>query len=246
MHNLFIVRSRAIRRANAEAAIDLRTRRTWYEGAEVTPPTTPPATEPTEAPAPDNVGGDGKITATDGMVSMTQSALDKIMADRAAQAKRSVLKEAGIENPDDLKVIVDAHKQAELKRKEAEEANKSALDKKQEQLTAAMSANTEAQSTIKMLRIENAIMRIAPGMSIPPAHFEALIKLMNVDAITMTANKVEDKDVEAALKITLEANPFLVASSNGKSHGSPIRTVTGVVKPPKPEPPVPERSKFRL
>ena len=179
-----------------------------------------------EKPTSTNVGGDGNKPANEDMVQMTQSALDKIMGDRAAQAQRSLLSKLGVDDFDSLATIIEAQKQAEEAKVAAEEANKSEFQKLQEQLEASKALYVATLERNKALQIQNAIKDIAPAKQVPASHFEALIKLMDTTDIAIVDGVVNIESVGKALDKTLEANPFLKVAANGKTNGfgSPVRT----------------------
>jgi hypothetical protein len=197
---------------------------------------TEPTTTETPAPATTdaNTGTNkGDDTRT---VQMSQSDLDRLMADRAGQAKRNaigdLLNTLGVADVGALQSMAESHKQAEEAKLKAEEASKSELDKINEQLTASKQANVSSAATIKQLRIENAIMRLAPGKDIPADRFKDLLKLMDTSGIEIVDNSVDDADVEKAIDKTLEGREYLKANTatNGQKprQGSPKRQPTTV------------------
>jgi len=194
---------------------------------------------PQEGQITSDVGGDSKTPDNASIVSMSQTALDKIMADRAAQAKRSLLSEIGIEDVTVLKSIIEAQKQADEAKIAATEAAKSELQKKQEMLDASVALQVKQADTIKRLQIESAIKDIAPSKEIPANHFAALLKLMDTTGITIADGVVDIDSVGKVLDTTLESNPFLKAPE-GKQNGfgSPVRAnkpqIRNIEQPAKP------------
>ncbi len=137
---------KATRRNNAEALIDLSRRRVWYDGED---DTTKKPEQTTETTVPDANADTGKPTGEQDkskMVQMPQSDLDRLMADRAGQAKRNalsdLLKDLDVQDVSALKTIAESHKQAEEKRIAAEEANKTELQKSTDLLTASTAMQT--------------------------------------------------------------------------------------------------------
>ena len=204
-----------VRRDGAEAVVNLVQRRVWFD-EEPAPPTTPQ-----EGQEPENAGGGGKTPETPELLNLTQDSLNQMMGDRAKQAQRSQLKDLGVESIDTLKSMIEAYKQAETKRLADEEAAKSELQKESELKDAAIALQVKQDGAIKVLRIENAIMRLAPGKEVPADRFEDLLKLMDTSGIQMTDGVIADKDVEAAIDATLDGRDYLKAKMQSNRNGSP-------------------------
>lgn len=167
-----------------------------------------------------NVGGDAKTSDSGKLLQFTQDALNAMMADRAQQAKRSILKDIGIEDVDTLKAMVSEYKEIEAKRVAAEDAQKTELQKMQEQLEATRRIADEREAAIAKLKVETAITRLAPTKDVPNDRIEALLKLMDLSKL-LADNGVTDETIGKALDETLKANPFLV-QKQGNGIGSPV------------------------
>lgn len=215
---------KATRRLNAEAPINLNRRRNWYDGEGDTTKTTEATKTVPETNADTGKDKTGENTKT---VQMSQADLDRLMADRAGQAKRNalsdLLKDLDVQDVTALKAIAESHKQAEGKRIADEEAQKTELEKIETKLSDSVSLYEQSIVTNRELLIRLAITERAPGKGIDPIHFRDLQTLMiNKDSITITDGVVDDKTVDAAIDATLEGRDYLkVSAQNGKRPGSP-------------------------
>lgn len=223
------------------------TKDTTTEAEDATTKTTETKTETPEAGTDANTGASNTGEETPPTLPKTQKDLDGMFADRAGRAKRNALsdlaKSLEIGDVTELGEIVKSHKQAEEKRIADEEAQKSELQKKDDLLTASAALQTTQAQTIKTLRIENAIMRIAPGKNIPADRFADLLTLMDTTAITITEGVVADKDIEDAIDTTLKERDYLTAKGNGSGIGSPPSART-TAKTKQAEAPQPVKRKY--
>ena len=222
--NKYVVK--ATRRVNAEMPINLSRRRNWYDGTSETTETTTIETPAPETPNADtgtsNTGEQDKSK----MVQMPQSDLDRLMADRAGQAKRNavsdLLKTLGVPDVTTLTSMAESHKQAEEEKTAAEEAQKSELQKRDEQLASSVSVQTTQAQQINDLLIKVAVMETAPSKEIAAVYFGDLLTLMDKNSITITDGVVDRQTVEAAIDATLEGRDYLkVQATNGRTPGSP-------------------------
>jgi len=230
---------------------NLSKRRMWFDDAPDGKKQETPVTPAT--PAPDNNADTGKQKGeeTTKTVQMSQKDLDALFADRAGQAKSNaisdLLKTLGVSDVTALTTAMKSHNEAKEKRKADEEAAKSELQKKDDLLTASTTLQVTHLQTIKILRVENAIMRLAPAKEVPADRFMALLKLMDMDSIPITDGKIEDKDVETALDKTITDNPMLIIkSSNGQGYGSPSRKTSKQPQTPATPQPVTRNRKVSM
>lgn len=193
--------------------------------------TKPQETTEQITPVPDANADTGKDTTGEQdkskMVQMPQSDLDRLMADRAGQAKRNALSDLAkalkVENVNELDAIVESHKQAEEVKVAAEEANKTELQKSAALLNTSEDVRGKQAQTINDLLIENAVITIAPSKEVAMAYLADLLTLMDKSTIEIKDGVVDTKTVEAAIEKTLEDRDYLKASSsNGNRHGSPL------------------------
>jgi len=163
-------------------------------------------------------GGDTQPsdTQSEEKLQFTQSAYDHHLATRARQAKSAreteILEALGVDSMDTLKEVFDAHKAAQ-------EAKKTDLEKAQEQIAVLQTSAAEDKTAHDQLLIRNAVMVQAPTHEIPPDRLDALLTLMDTTSLTVKDGTVEG--VEAAIKATIEANPFLILAEKQDKKGTP-------------------------
>ena len=207
-------------------------------GTEAAVPGTTPSTkatpiappETTTIPVPDANADTGKDKTGEQdkskMVQMPQSDLDRLMADRAGQAKRNalsdLLKDLDVSDVTALKTIAESHKQAEEVRIAAEEAQKTELQKSTDLLTASTAMqSTQGQAIIELL-IKVAVMERAPAKEVQAVYFADLLQLMDKSVIEITDGVVNVETVDAAIDATLEGRDYLKAqATNNRTPGSP-------------------------
>lgn len=147
------------------------------------PPEAPPETPPEAPPEPVKLD-------------MTQADLDRIIADRLARDR------AKHADYDELKA-----KAAKLD--EIEEAQKSELEKLQDQLAENQRKAAEAQAERDGAIIQNAVLVEAGKQGVPQDRLGAALKLLDTNMLS-----VEDDGtvtgVQEAVKAMLEANAFLI------------------------------------
>jgi hypothetical protein len=198
---------------------------------------------------------DGKNDDSSQLKQFTQAQLDEMFRERASRAKSSVLKEAGVDDMDTLLKIKSAYDDFEKKRVEAEEANKTEVEKLQEALNQSNNQHSLTQNQVKLLRVENAIMRLAPGEGISADRFEGLLGLMDTSAIKLADdNSVSDEQVKEAIEATIAKFPYLKAEitegddskKSGKLNGkgSPTRRPQTPMQPA--DKPVSQRKRMKL
>jgi hypothetical protein len=227
-----VKRVKMVRRRNAEAPINLSQWRKWHDDKEEP---TPPSTTQEGSNTPDNVGGDSiKTPGQPATLHFTQDAIDKMQADRAAQAKRSLLKQAGVENVETLTEIVNAYKEQETKRLEAEEAAKTDLQKKEDEVNLLKRQNEAQVLENKKLLINYAVSRLAPGKDVPANRIADLLMLMDTSGIEITNGKLADKDIEAAIDAALKDREYLKEKTRLNSKGTPQRPRQGIDNVDKP------------
>jgi len=171
----------------------------------------------------------------------TQADIDRIVGERAQRAKEAgiseLLKDLGFENPDDLKTLVaDAKKRAD--------AEKSELDKANEQI-AALAKAKEAADKERAEAIERAnvtLMRSAVMAEAAKADYrirpEALADVWTfIDKASIKPKDGADGEytgIGDALKALAKAKPYLVQDGNG--HGTPRPGARKPADQGKPEP----------
>lgn len=162
-------------------------------------------------------GMNSESAASERVLQMTQSQLDELMGGRAQRAKAAAIKdllaEVGVENTDQLKTVFAAHKAAQ-------DAQKTDLQKAQEQIEALRRETNEKRAAYEQQLIRNAIMLKASTFEVPPDRLDALLRLMDKSSLTVKEETVEG--VDAALKATIAANPFLLYTDKGASKGTPL------------------------
>jgi hypothetical protein len=151
------------------------------------------------------------------LLQITQSALDDLMGARAQRAKAAAIKdllsELGIEEVSQLKSVFESHKAAQ-------EAKKSDLEKAQERIDALVRDVSLRQTANEELLIRGEIMLKAPTYEVPPDRLDALLRLIDKSVLTVKDGKVEG--VDAALRATIEANPFLLYIEKEPRKGTPL------------------------
>jgi hypothetical protein len=190
-------------------------------GTQVPPEdTTNDSTETNANTGSETTTGDETKTLT-----MTQEHLNKLFADRAAQAKRNavsdLLKEFGVDNVNDLKTAMESFKEFETKRQEQAEAEKTELQKKQELLDASVAKQAELARQLSRTQIDNAVQRIAPAKNVPPDRYPGLLQLLDRSLINTKNGEIKDEEVEAAIDATLKLHAYLISVQSGSQHGSP-------------------------
>lgn len=129
-------RIRSLRHRHAEAAVDLRRRRAWFDDEQQQP-----TQSTSETPKPDTAPGQ----QSGQQATFTQEQLNQIVGDRVKRAEESRIKklldELGVDSADTLTRLV----QAERQRAEGE---KSELQKLQERLAAAEKNAADAQNLL--------------------------------------------------------------------------------------------------
>ncbi|MBI3161288.1 MAG: hypothetical protein HYZ23_02200 [Chloroflexi bacterium] len=175
----------------------------------------------------------------------TQEELDALFAQRAAQAKGSALadlfKEIGVENADGLKTLI-------AKAKEADDAQKTELQKAQDKATAAEKSLADQkdahEKTLAELgkRILDTEIKIAAGREIKDKDGKIIRPKFRTDALDVVLLSVARKDIaekegaytgiEEALGVLAKEKPFLTeAESTTTQRGTP-----GGERPRKPNP----------
>jgi len=195
------------------------------------PGTTPSTTVPiapteTTTTVPNADTGKDKTGENTKTVQMSQTDLDRLMADRAGQAKRNalsdLLKDLDVQDVTALKAIAESHKQADEKRLADEEAQKTELQKERDLKDASIAIQTTQAAANHDLLIKIAIMERAPAKEIDPVHYRDLQTLMNKSGIEVVDGVVDEKTVDAAIDATLEGRDYLkVQATNGRPPGSP-------------------------
>jgi hypothetical protein len=170
---------------------------------------------------------DGKNDESSQLKQFTQAQLDEMFRERASRAKSSVLKDVGVDDMDTLLKMKAAYDDFEKKRIETEEANKTEVEKLQDALNSSKNEHSLTQNQVKLLRVENAIMRLAPDMGIGADRFEGLIALMPTGEIKMgDDNTIEDEQVKKAIEATVAKFPYLKAEvkedDGGKKKGGKL------------------------
>jgi hypothetical protein len=190
-------------------------------GTQVPPEETPNDSTETNA----NTGSEittGDETKT---LTMTQEHLNKLFADRAAQAKRNaerdLLKKYNFENVTELDSAMESFKEFEAKRQEQAEAEKTELQKQKELLDASIAKQVELAKQLTRTSIDNAVQRIAPTKNVPADRFPGLLKLLDRSLINTNNGEVKDEEVEAAIDATLKLHAYLISVQSGSQHGSP-------------------------
>ncbi len=190
---------------------------------QVTPKTTPDNTNVDTDK--DKIGESNNKT-----VQMSQTDLDRLMADRAGQAKRNavsdLLKDLDVQDVTALKVIAESHKQAEEKATQAAEAAKSNEQRLADEIVQLKDFQVKSIADSNRWQIVAAIQRLAPGKDVPADRFADLLTLMDTSGIKVSEGTIDDKDVETAIDATLDGRDYLKANSSAetqKPKGSPTR-----------------------
>ncbi|MDD2921465.1 MAG: hypothetical protein PHQ36_04195 [Anaerolineales bacterium] len=194
----------------------------------------------TNDPSPD---GDNKPKGK----TFTQEELDALFTQRATQAKTSALselfKEIGVENADTLKAII-------TKAKEADDAQKTELQKAQDKANAADKAladqKTAHETALAELekRIQDSEIKITAGSEVTDKDGKVIRPRARADALDVILLSVERKDIakkdnaytgiEEALDALFKAKPFLFEDEQAiPIKGSP--TDNKLRKPNKPK-----------
>jgi hypothetical protein len=204
-------------------------------------------TEQKETPS---LGGETQTT-NDNVVQIKQEALDALIGKRLNVERKKwesrLLGSLGIDSLDALKKTVSEQKQKQ-------EAEKTELQKAQEQLAAYQAQLIDAQAERDGVLIQMAIANEATKQGIPADRINALLRLMDKNTIVIEEGSV--KGVDELVKKTINDNPFLTLvaqvetkQTNGtqRTPGTPP-TKHQVPTPKRPEikPEEPLRTKFRL
>lgn len=151
------------------------------------------------------------------VLQITQSALDDLMGARAQRAKSAAIKELltelGVEDASQLKTVFEAHKAAQ-------EAKKSDLEKAQERIDDLQKKADVTRVAYEAQLIRSEIMLKAPSHDVPLDRLDALLRLMDISALSVKDGKVEG--VETAIKATVSANPFLLFVEQEQKKGTPL------------------------
>ncbi|QYY41468.1 hypothetical protein ACKE5C_11140 [Aneurinibacillus thermoaerophilus] len=149
-----------------------------------------------------NVGGDNGTNKQPAVSFQTQEDYDKALQG----AVTDYLKSLGIEKAEDLKGIIDAHKQQE-------EANKTAETKLAERDAELKTAN----STIQSLRVENAFILEAIKQGIDPEKLSDAIRLADLSKVEVTdGGKI--KNIDKHVSELVAAKPWLKVESTPTGH----------------------------
>ncbi|MED0756907.1 hypothetical protein P4S93_09215 [Aneurinibacillus thermoaerophilus] len=149
-----------------------------------------------------NVGGDNGTNKQPAVSFQTQEDYDKALQG----AVTDYLKSLGIEKAEDLKGIIDAHKQQE-------EANKTAETKLAERDAELKTAN----STIQSLQVENAFILEAIKQGIDPKKLSDAIRLADLSKVEVTdGGKI--KNIDKHVSELVAAKPWLKVESTPTGH----------------------------
>ncbi|MED0675798.1 hypothetical protein ABEV55_07915 [Aneurinibacillus thermoaerophilus] len=149
-----------------------------------------------------NVGGDNGTNKQPAVSFQTQEDYDKALQG----AVTDYLKSLGIEKAEDLKGIIDAHKQQE-------EANKTAETKLAERDAELKTAN----STIQSLQVENAFILEAIKQGIDPKKLSDAIRLADLSKVEITdGGKIKNMDKHVSELVA--AKPWLKVESTPTGH----------------------------
>jgi hypothetical protein len=149
-----------------------------------------------------NNGGQGSGNKQPAVSFQTQEDYDKALQG----AVTDYLKSLGIEKAEDLKGIIDAHKQQE-------EANKTAETKLAERDAELKTAN----STIQSLRVENAFILEAIKQGIDPEKLSDAIRLADLSKVEVTdGGKIKNMDKHVSELVA--AKPWLKVESTPTGH----------------------------
>lgn len=205
----------------AAGAVNLTKRRRWFTD----PPADPESGK--EGTPPENKGG----KPDEEKPTLTQAQADRLIGDARADGRKkateALLKELGFEKPEDLKAAV-------TKAKEAEDANKTELQKAQDEKTALEKKNaeleqklteqTEGRRTDKLntavttAAVEAKAVKTSDVLRWAQADAPDLLK-----AVLTDDGEVDKKAVETLIAKAKKDNPHYFGSgaSGGKSPGSP-------------------------
>lgn len=208
---------RSLRPSRAEASVDLRQRRAWFDEQQQPPPA------PTEAPAPDTAPGQqsGQQPAT-----FTQEQLDKIIGERLKRAEegwsKKSLETLGVDSFETLSKLVQGEKQRI-------EGEKGELQKIQERLAAA--EKLAADSLARATKAEEEKLLERRDQQIEKALGEARSKKANDVLTLLTAKQPElvkavmkadgTVDKEALTKLVEAAKKAYPEMFGGSGPGSP-------------------------
>lgn len=221
-------RIRSLRRPNAEAAVDLRQRRAWFDEQQQ-----PPAQQNSETPKPDTAPGQqsGQQQAT-----FTQEQIDKIIGERVRRAEETSIKKLleglGVASADDLTKLVQAEKQRI-------EGEKSELQKAQDRLAAAekeaadFKTRAEKAEQERLMASRDQEIKSALGdarakkptkvLTVMATEYPELVKAV------MKADGTVDKD--ALSKLTEAAKKAYPEDFTGSGPGSPSNSGGKVPEP---------------
>ena len=141
----------------------------------------------------------------------SQKELDRMFAERAKQAEQAALKRLGFERIEDAEAVI-------KKARDYDEAQKSELQKLQEQLAAKEKREAELLLAHKKMTVRSEVLGLASKLGVADA--EAAYKLIDHDAVEFDDNG-KPKNLEDLLKATIKEHPFLVGS--GTSSTNPAR-----------------------
>lgn len=171
-------------------------------------------------PNPEDVNGDGSDKGES--KSYTQAELDKMFGRRADQASKTaiaaLLKELGVEKPDDIKAALQKAKDAELAQlSELEKAQKKAADL-EAKAKAAEEASAAAETRAQEKLLKAAVLGEAARQNFnDPADAWLYVERAAITAQDDDSFKGLDKAVEAVLK----AKPYLAKAEERLRIGTP-------------------------
>jgi len=144
----------------------------------------------------------------------SQKELDRMFAERAKQAEQAALKRLGFERIEDAEAVI-------KKAREYDEAQKSELQKLQEQLAAKEKREAELVMAQKNIIVRSEVLSLASKNGIADA--EAAYKLIDHNAIKYD-NDGKPTNLEELLKATVKEHPFLVGSGTSSTNPARMRS----------------------
>lgn len=221
-------RIRSLRHRHAEAAVDLRRRRAWFDEQ----PQQQPTQSTSETPKPDTAPGQ----QSGQQATFTQEQLDKIIGERVKRAEESSVKKLleglGVDSADTLTNLV----QAEKKRIEGE---KSELQKIQEKLAAAEKDAADAKARADKAEQERLIERrdqeirsaLGEARAKKPASVLTLMATDQPEMVKAVIKADGTVDKEALTKLTEAAKKAYPEFFTGSGPGSPSNSGGRVPEP---------------
>ncbi|WP_075063984.1 hypothetical protein [Ornatilinea apprima] len=171
-------------------------------------------------------GGNGGEKPKDEKKSYTQAELDAMFADRAKQARSStiadILKTLGVEKLDDAKALVEAKRQADEAQKSELEKAQDAIKKAEEKAAQALAdaEKFKAEANERLLKAE--VVRLAGEVGFRP---EAAGDVwLVIDRSKISQEETGDfKGVKEAVELIAKEKPFWLVDPSGqkKSGGTP-------------------------